>query len=195
MAEREDESRCQIEKSRMKKVTLFTAIFSLFFINACTGKQLSENGRANENSLENGQKVQIQNMNADMVNAPSNSNLTNQNQRPIVNGPMMPNAKPVDVPRPYNSTMSTSMDKQGKFVETRKFKDDPQISKVERMQQLKKVKLYLRSGKVIDLPFDKVGNIFVDGSPAELLQLAGIKPPSTPVSTNPAKVEQMKKNQ
>lgn len=165
----------------MKKVILFTAIFGLFVISACTGKQLSENGRTNENSLENGQKVQVQNVNSEMINVPSNSSLTNQNQRPIVEGPMMPNAKPVEVQRPYNSTMTTTMDKKGNFIETRKFTDDPQISKVERMQQLKKAKLYLKNGKVVELPFEKVGNIFVDGSPAQLLDLAGIKPPPTPV--------------
>jgi hypothetical protein len=166
----------------MKKVIFFAAIFSLFFINACTGKQLANEGRTNENSnsLENGEKIPVQNLDPNMINAPSNSNLTNQNQRPIVNGPMMPNAKASEVARPYNSAMSTSMDKQGKFVETRTFKDDPQILKVERKQELKKVKLYLKSGKVVDLPYDKVGNIFVDGSPADLLQLAGIKPPATP---------------
>lgn len=181
----------------MKKVILFTAILSLVILNACGGKQLAGDGQTNENSnsLVDGQKIQVQNIDPNTVNMPGNSNMNVPNGRVITNGPADPNfkGKPMEMPAAYNSTMSTTMNKDGKFLETRAFKDDPQILKLERMQELKTFKLYLKNGKVIELPYEKAENLFLQGSPSDLLLAAGIKPAATPpVSRNPAK-EQLQK--
>lgn len=178
----------------MKNVILFIAILSLIIINACGGKQLSEDGRTNENanSIENGQRIEAQNVNPDMLNAPSNSNIGPQHSRSIVNSPGDPNfkAKPLEVPAAYDSTVVTTMDKQNKFLETRTFKKDSQVLKVERKQELKKFTLYLKNGKVIDLPYDKAESQFLHASPADLMVLGGVKPPPTPATAVPPSKKQ-----
>jgi hypothetical protein len=164
----------------MKKVILSVAIFSLFILNACGGKELADNGTANANV--NSPNAPIKSVNGNEANVTSNENVNVPGRRQLVESNLDPNVKPkpVEVAVAFDSTMSTTMDKQGKFVETRTFKNNPQISKIERRVESKQVKLYLKSGKTVDLPYDQVGNLFINGSPESLLQLAGIKPPPTP---------------
>ena len=86
------------------------------------------------------------------------------------------------------------MDKQNQFLETRLFRSDPLIQKVERLQQIKKVKVYLKSGKVVEVPFEQGSMLFTSGSPQDILNAAGIKPPTQAPAVNPGKVEEATKD-
>ena len=95
---------------------------------------------------------------------------------------------------PDNSEVSSrSVGKN--FVETRKFIDNKEIDKLERITGGKevKVKVYLKNGKVIDVEEGKIKKYRTDSS-AQILEAIGIKQPATKVE-NPAKTkeEEMKK--
>ncbi len=167
----------------MKKVFFITAIFSFLLMNACGGKQISEETRTNENT--NGRMIEVQVPNPFDPNAPSNSNTNAPNSRDLVNTAVADptsKAKPLEIPGTYDSLVSTTMTKQGKFLETRTFKNDSQVLKVERLQELKEFKLYLKNGKVIPIPYEQAENLYLHASPRDLLEAAGIKPPPPPKS-------------
>jgi len=69
------------------------------------------------------------------------------------------------------------------FVETRTFKNHPTLSKVEKIMDGKttKYKVYLKSGKVVDAPAEKMSN-YAAMAPVSILEAIGIKP-SQPTNT------------
>jgi hypothetical protein len=84
-------------------------------------------------------------------------------------------------PAPDNSEVTVSL---GQFpVETRTFKNNAELAKVERIQDVanKKtiVKVYLRNGQVKELPPNAVGNPMA-ASAAEILQIAQNAQPAKP---------------
>ncbi len=90
--------------------------------------------------------------------------------------PIDPNARRVLTAAPDNSEISTEMNKQGQPIETRTFKDHPSLVKVVRTYvtlENPQVKVYLKNGKVLDLPKGKIDNIF--NVPAdEILTAVGV---------------------
>jgi hypothetical protein len=77
---------------------------------------------------------------------------------------------------PDDSIVSTGS--RGKdFVETRTFKNHALLSKVERIMDGKttKYKVYLKSGKVLDAPADKMSN-YTAMAPNSILEAIGMKP-------------------
>jgi len=65
-------------------------------------------------------------------------------------------------PAPDNSEYQTTMDKTGAAIETRTFHDNPYITKVTRTWKGvndKSIAIYLKSGKVVNLPGDKLPEI------------------------------------
>lgn len=90
--------------------------------------------------------------------------------------PIDPNARRVLTVAPDNSEISTEMNKQGQPVETRTFKDNPSLDKVVRTYitlENPQVKVYLKNGKILDLPKGKIDNPF--NVPAnEILTAVGV---------------------
>jgi hypothetical protein len=181
----------------MKKFILLTAFINLIFLNACSSETVAPANTANANAVNSNAEV-AQEVNANLIPLKSLKNINvNANElNPQAQTNANKNVKMAlnKAPAPFDSTVMTTMNKENQFLEVREFKKDPIILKVERLQELKKIKLYLKSGKVVELPFDKGSAVFINGSPGDLLTAAGIKPPATPPNTNPGKVDEATKD-
>lgn len=92
-------------------------------------------------------------------------------------GPGGPIPEGQRVPASENSEIATTMDKAGNFVETRYFKTDPMLVKVQRTwlgPNKSTLKIWLKNGKEVTASGDSIPNLA--GAPvASLLALAGIK--------------------
>ena len=115
------------------------------------------------------------------VNAPPAGEIT-QDRRKIVDVPA--NGKmpaPTAIPAPENSSIVSMMDSSGVARETRTFRSDPQIAKIERLTSGtgQTTTVYLKNGKAVKLPAGSV-KVVSTVSLAELRQLAGIPPPKPP---------------
>lgn len=77
------------------------------------------------------------------------------------------------------------------FVETRTFKNHPVLAKVEKIMDGKteKYKVYLKNGKVLDAPADKMNNMSAL-APANILEAIGMQP--KPQTNQPTKTEEKK---
>ncbi len=87
-----------------------------------------------------------------------------------------PPALPQFRPAPENSQIATSMNGEGAVIETRVFKNHPQLAKVEMTwagPQDKSFKIFLRNGKVIEAKSDKINDL-KDVPTSILLEMAGI---------------------
>lgn len=117
----------------------------------------------------------VQNLNPNAFNA-TNNNL------PVV--PYQPKKDEL----PYGSRLApddsiVSSGSRGKeFVETRTFRSDKVLNKVEKIMDGKttKYKVFLKNGKVVEAPADKMDN-FAAMAPGNILEVIGIqpKPPAT----------------
>ena len=88
--------------------------------------------------------------------------------------------EPTRVPAAGNSEIASTMDKQGNFVETRYFKGNQQIDRVERTwlgPNNTSLKITLKGGKVLTVSGDRVSD-FGKTSINTFLELAGIKAPA-----------------
>lgn len=83
-------------------------------------------------------------------------------------------------PAPENSEYSVSLGAVG--LERRVFRDNANISKIEKIVRGKEatVKIYLRSGRIAEIPGENIENIGSIGT-AEILRLAGVRPAATAV--------------
>ncbi len=80
-------------------------------------------------------------------------------------------------PAPDDSTFQSSMNAKGQFVETRTFKNHPQLAKVERVfltPKDKKIYVYMTNGKVVEVADDKLPT-FQATVPGTILQAAGVQ--------------------
>lgn len=74
---------------------------------------------------------------------------------------------------PDNSTVSSAMNAKGIPIETRTFKDNKYLVKVERIfTNPKTIKIYLKDGKIVEVGDDKLPN-FTAASPGNILIAAG----------------------
>jgi len=119
----------------------------------------------------------VQNLNPNAFNA-SGDNLKVVPYKP----------KPGELPygtrtAPDDSVVSTNSRGQD-FVETRTFKNHPTLAKVEKIMDGKTTnyKVFLKNGKVVDAPADKMSN-FAAMSPVTILAAIGIEP-SVPAAAN-----------
>jgi hypothetical protein len=83
---------------------------------------------------------------------------------------------------PNDSEFSSSMDAKGRPIETRAFRNHPELSKVERIWETPReniMKIHLKNGKIIEVGSDKLPNFRTD-SPENILIAAGVKESSTP---------------
>ncbi|NNE65292.1 MAG: hypothetical protein HKN33_01900 [Pyrinomonadaceae bacterium] len=97
---------------------------------------------------------------------------------------------------PDNSEMFTVM-KGGVVVETRRFLNNPQLQKIERITRTPGkdvvVKVYLRGGKVIDLPDNKLKNYKIDTATTILLA-AGVEIKGDPSAPTKEEIMKQKKS-
>jgi hypothetical protein len=183
----------------MKKYILFLAFISLILLNACSSEppaatNATNVGAPNTNAIS--EQTQAANTNLVPLDNFKNANVNVNDVKVIVpSNANQKNTTPMAVPAPFNSSVMTTMTKDGKFLETRNFKDDPLILKMERLQEAKKIKVYFKNGKSAELPYEKGFTLFTSGSPQDILTAAGIAPPATPPAVNPKKVEETKKKE
>ena len=130
-----------------------------------------------------------QNANTEQAVVPKNVNTGENAAIPGITGPPDNSNVPAKVekydvskaveakPAPEDSTFSTRLTDVA--VETRTFKKHPVLAKVERITDAKSrtIKVYLRSGKIIEIPGDKIGNLGVASS-AQIMTAAGIEQPA-----------------
>lgn len=83
------------------------------------------------------------------------------------------------------SEISTFLGEKG-AVETRTFKNNPQLAKLERTTtgNVVAIKAYLKNGKVVAIDKNKIQN-FTNDSPEQILRAAGIEPLPPPPGTAP----------
>jgi hypothetical protein len=188
----------------MYKVIKYSIFFcSLILLNGCAsscGSAVETNSNTNEVIVPK---------RATNVKVPDNSNTNNMvNGLKNINGnnPTLDNSKvkvidtsnvkPTVPTRkmPDNSEMSTQS-RGADFVETRKFLNDPQLDKIERILNGKNVKfkVYLKNGKVFDLEEDKLKN-YKSATAAAILGLVGIKT-QVKVDPNAKTKEQIQKEE
>lgn len=94
-------------------------------------------------------------------------------------GPAPAGAQPLKREAPDNSQYWSILTDVA--LETRQFRDNPQIGKVEKINDGRKatVKIYLKTGKVVEVPGEKVPDISRE-SVTTFITLAGLKPPVAP---------------
>lgn len=98
-------------------------------------------------------------------------------------------------PAPDNSTFQSSMNAKGQFLETRTFNNHPQLAKVERYIAEKKILIYLKNGKIVEVAEDKLPT-FQSTVPGTILEAAGVKlnAASPEAMKDGTKIEQKKTN-
>jgi len=172
---------------RSKLIIVFLAIS--IFIAACSSAEVSQTNtnssiaqtahaanienKTNEITLKNtnsGENVMIPGINEPLGNSTVN---TANAKRPEKTAALETR------PAPDESVFTTQLTDVG--LETRTFKNPPLIKKVEMITSPKgkTIKVYLRSGKIVDLPGDKLANL--SSVPAsEILREIGIAPKEQP---------------
>jgi len=131
----------------------------------CGGTQSNENSSAvaavDSNPAANSNVVPLAPING--LPPVGNANgATNANQQNVTVITPPANAKPMTFPAPDNSEYSTTMDKTGSAIETRVFHDNKYITKVTRVWKGvddKTIQIYLKNGKVVNLPGDRLSEI------------------------------------
>lgn len=129
------------------------------------------------------------------ITGPANAQPLDPNGQPAGNIDMANRRRPVEVPggtvgpapsvpAPDNSSVSTTMGKDGSFIETRTFTADKDISKVVRVSdgRSQKVTIFLKSGRTVAV--DPANIKMMTSVPISTFKdLAGIKPPPPPKLT------------
>ncbi|HEX2639234.1 MAG TPA: hypothetical protein VHL50_01625 [Pyrinomonadaceae bacterium] len=174
----------------MKLVILLSATF---LIAACGSSAensgVNSNGAANTASNPAAAQANQNPANATNMIVVKPEDLANYNAntggRVIVNNPTGEPIKPTAFPAPDYSEYTTVMNKDGLPVETRVFKNNAQIDKIVRSWKSpkeKKISVYLKSGKVVELDGDKLENI--NSVPvAAILEAVGLKPQNSAPET------------
>lgn len=82
-------------------------------------------------------------------------------------------------PAPENSEIVTEMNAKGHVIETRRFKDNPYLDRLVKTTVTPtqvSLKVYMKSGKVHDLPVDKLADFRI-AAVSTILDAVGFKPP------------------
>jgi hypothetical protein len=141
-----------------------------------------------------------QNTNTEQAAVPKNTNSGENISIPGITGPpdnsnVEVKAKSFDTtkavegkPAPEDSIFSTKLTDVA--VETRTFKKHPVLAKVERITDAnsRKIKVYLRSGKVIEIPGNNISNLSVASS-AQILEAAGIEQSAPAMTPKPKSLD------
>ena len=141
------------------------------FINGCSSAPSGENAirtNADISELNNPDPNSLPQSNANnslpggLTTFGANNQMSGEKKAANKNAqPIYPNAKPITQLAPDNSEFQSAMNNQGQPIEIRVFKNHPALSKVERIYVTLEnpvVKAYLKNGKTVNLPADKIGN-------------------------------------
>ena len=164
----------------------------------------SNSGNSNTNVIVDGAVVTPQAVDANLLNGETpdagiqSPQLQNRLARIRKTG-AGPSGPPVDVaalamkmarPAPDNSTFTSYLSDAG--YEIRTFRDHPQLKKVEKRTTddgTVTIKVYLRNGKVIELPGSAI-QVLSNAPAFQIMDAAGITPPASPAQSNPKKGKQ-----
>ncbi len=170
-------------------VTLLSLVGMACFAVSCGGSV--EQAQVNSNSAN------VMVVNANVPAAVNDANLSVVNGAPLradnsdvtVSSPV---ARPAVQTAPEDSEFTIQLTDVG--IETRTFKNHPQLAKVEKRIEPGKevIKIYLKNGKVVEVPGDKLGPIKTETS-SNILAAAGVKPPTAAAPQSTSKEEAMRK--
>jgi hypothetical protein len=188
-------------------------IISAVFTGCGSTPQPNSNSASNTNAVVNsngtgGNTTVPANSIADQqipgITGPANAETMDPNSTPAGNVEMANRRRPIDVPNgtvgpapsvpaPDNSSVSTTMGKDGSFIETRTFTGDKDISKVVRISdgRTQTVNIYLKSGRTVSVDPSKI-KMMTSVPISTFKDLAGIKPPPPPKYTE-KELEKMRK--
>lgn len=163
-----------------------------------TGTNATSNSAVNENSMA---KVVPADTNS-IPGISGNTSVANQGSNTETDGkqdiqstsPNTKGMKPMSRPAPDDSEFSMTLSDVA--VEKREFKKHPQLLKLEKTvtPKLQTIKVFLKDGRVIDLPGDAIKSVPTD-SAATILRAAGVEPiapPKHPVQPGPSVVNPQK---
>jgi hypothetical protein len=201
MADGESRFAGKVEEFRVKKF-FYPAVFLTFAAGCSTPTATVENKNSNSGSTAISRTIPATNQAIPPPANQSNSNVENPaNANKIVvedlgainrrnlerlksKGGGDTNAAPIAAVTPApsvapdNSEVSSTMNEKGVPIETRVFKNHPLLVKMEKsFADIEKpvIKVYLKNGKVLIAPNDKISNTAT--VPAdEILRLVGVKP-------------------
>jgi hypothetical protein len=170
----------------MKKFYILLFLLSLGIFGACSSSDPGTNSAGNNSNMPVNRidtvNIDAQNANINAVN-PIGANANLKNIQIIKPGKMTPLGKAA----PDNSEMFAELGEVP--IETRVFKNHPQLIKVVKsgIPPNQTIKVYLKGGKIVDLPGSKIANLGTEPA-ASILQAAGIQPAAPPaVTRDPAK--------
>ncbi len=177
---------------KFKSIILLAAILAAVLVTACSSDSgNSEAPKSNTPTKNSNVNVSVPNQPDANANSGNTVTVVNSNANRPTNQLREPTlaAKPA----PDNSTFTSTMDKDGTFIEVREFKDNPSIIKVVRKMYVDKSKyfVYLKSGKVVEAPADKMKDFRVI-APSNILEAIGMKPATAPVNANVTREMKMK---
>lgn len=178
-------------------IKLSAIFFSFILLNGCAsscGSSSTESNSSNKSNTNiivpkrvdkpNSQKNTNANTNLVPYNGAKNINAKNptlDKSKVKVIDTTKTKAEPMKKKLPDNSEGSVSMNKDGSFVEKREFKNHPQLLKLEKIIKSGKdikFKVYLKNGKVLDVPEGKIKNLQND-SAKSILEAVGIEAVNT----------------
>jgi hypothetical protein len=175
-------------------VTLLSLVGITCFGASCGGSV--EQAQANSNSAN------VLVVNANVPAAVNDANLSAVNGAPLSVGNnnvtvSSPVARPAVQTAPEDSEFTIQLTDVG--IETRTFKNHPQLAKVEKRIEPGKdvIKIHLKNGKVVEVPGDKLGPIKTETT-TNILAAAGLKPPAAaapPQSTTKEEAIRKEKSQ
>jgi len=117
----------------------------------------------------------------------SNTNGAANNAANMANVQVITPGKATNPGRPASDNSEIFVELKDVPIETRVFKNHPQLIKVVKSGAPGKttIKVYLKGGKVVDVPGDKFANLGAETA-ASILAAAGVKAPAAPESSRPA---------
>ena len=178
----------------MKYFVLIITILVVF--NACSSGEANKtaNGansaNANSAAATNSNPPGMQSYNGAQNFNPNAFNASNDNLQVVKVEPKKDELPYGTRTAPDDSTL-TSGSRGKDFFETRTFKNHPILVKVEKIMDGKttKYKVYLKDGKVLDAPADKMSN-YTALTPENILDIVGMMP--KPQTVAPAKPDEKK---
>lgn len=89
--------------------------------------------------------------------------------------PIAANISVAAIAAPDNSEVISQMNEKGQPLERRTFKNHPVLAKIERIDlDNQNIKVYLKSGKIVNLPADQADN-FLTARADDILKAVGMK--------------------